>query len=191
VEALSIDDDMEYMYYAGRNCSDCSEDLMLTDDVVLVQVVIPKVENGQVVFPVFENPDGSYAYEPYVFHDHCWGENVDLMRASLEEAGWLPKPDQYAFCRCAYCDSGIRVGEPMGFISYGQLTTSKRVPNGEVSVTFEEGKGQAERVCLSCLRVINDEVIEMWERLSYGGECAECTYERIWRDGVICDHEQE
>jgi hypothetical protein len=193
MESLSVQlgDPMKYMYHAGRECGDCGDDLMLAEEVVLVQIAVPQMHEGTVIHPAFENPDGSYAYDPYVFHEHCWSEDVDRLHVLLEEQCCAAQPHNYAYGQCAWCKSGLLLGEPVGYIEYGQLTASKRIPNGESSVVFESSKRPATVVCLSCIRSMNDEVIEMWENISYCRECHICTYKRVWRDGVVCDHPQE
>jgi hypothetical protein len=193
VESLNVHlvDPMKHMYYAGRTCSDCDEDLMLSEDVVTVEIALPQLHEGAVLHVPFENPDGTYAYEPYVFHEHCWGESSDRLHQILEDQCCRAKPDAYAYTQCSACNSGIRLNEPVGLVQYGQLTASKRTPNGEASVVFTSSSRPPMVLCLACIRTMNEEVIEMWESVSYNGECPVCTYDRVWRDGEICTHQEE
>jgi hypothetical protein len=178
------------LYYSGKICADCEEALLLGEGVVVVQVVIPQTTEGRISFADFENPDGSYAYEPFIFHSHCWEVNYERLTEELEEQACEAVADPRAFRKCSACSSGLLLGEPVGLATYGLLSTSKRTPNGDPSIVFERSQVQ-KCLCLSCLRTLNEEVIEMWETLSYSGECSLCTYERRWRTGTPCDHEEE
>jgi hypothetical protein len=184
-------DTVSSLYDSGRVCSDCEEAIYNSDGVVLVQVVLPQVVEGRVVLQDFEEPvTGGYAYEPFLFHEQCWGSNYDVLLEYLEEECCEAVPTPHSFSTCAACGSGLLPGEPTGLLSYGTLSVSPRTPNFEPSVVFTRGQ-RHQLLCLSCLRTVNEEVIEMWTTLSYAGECALCTYERRWRTNTPCDHDLE
>lgn len=179
------------LYYSGQICSDCEEELLLGEGAVVIQVVLPQLVEGRVTPQDFENPDGSYAYEPFTFHPHCWEVLYERLQEELEEQCCNPVLDTRAFGKCDACNSSLLLGEPTGLVEYGLLSTSRRVPNGQPSVVFNKGDVR-KLLCLCCMRTLNELVIEMWEGgISYHGECAVCTYERRWRTGTPCDHEQE
>ena len=92
---------------------------------------------------------------------------------------------------CKLCHSGLRLNEPTALVSHGELRASHRSPDGSSGPTFHTHPNGREVLCLSCIRALNDEVMEMWEHISYSGECPSCTHERIWRAGGVCQHEYE
>ncbi len=181
-----------FIYGTGHECADCSEELLVTDEVVLVQIVLPALDQqGRVSYPPFLNPQGEYAYDTFFFHQSCWMGNEETLRESLEDEGLEPVGDQYSFCGCTICQSGIRLNEPSLLVQPGEMQSSQRSPNNERALTFVSYTGQTELWCLSCTRAVNDEVIEMWDSISYQGECVGCTHDRNWRIGEMCHHEQE
>lgn len=186
------DDDLRFIYYAGHQCAECHEELLVTDDIVLLQIVIPQLsQEQQVIYPPFETADGNYAYEPYFLHGMCWDQIEERLGNLLEEENCDTIHDQYSFRVCDSCKSGLRLLEPVAMVSAGELQASKRSPNGERTVCFNRYE-PTRFYCLSCIRAVNDEFLEMWESgISYQGECVQCTYQRIWRDGIVCTHDQE
>jgi hypothetical protein len=182
-------------YSSGHICSasDCAAELILTEDAARLEVVIPQLdENHQVVYqPFISQATGTFAYEPYHFHEQCWQEYVDALVELLEEYDARTVHDEYSFITCTYCYSGIRLHEPMGLVRHGALHANKRTPNGEGSPSWYTRPGAVDYLCLACVRAINDEVITLWEEnggISYAGECPACTHARIWRRGELCNH---
>lgn len=178
---------MRFIYHTGQTCAHCGEDLLVTDELVLVQIVIPQLaEDNQLAMPAFETAEGEYAYEPYFFHQHCWMEIDERLDELLQEEACEPVDDAYSFRVCDTCKSGLRLNEPVALVSLGEIQRSKRVPNGEGTLSFQPYESQR-FYCLSCIRAVNDDIIEMWEHISYGGECIQCTYDRCWRTGSTCN----
>jgi hypothetical protein len=168
--------------------SDCGEKLLVTEVVVLLQVVIPKTnEHNQLYYEQFLNAQQEFAYEPYFFHDGCWANTANVLSELLIDMDCCPEEDQYCFGHCGACGGGLRVHEPMGLIEMGEFNRATRVPDGHGS-TFIPYEQPAERYCLSCLRAINDEIIELWDSISFAGECAHCTFDHNWRTGTPCHH---
>lgn len=185
------DEDLCFVYHAGHQCAECHEELLVTDELVLLQIVIPQLnEMQQLVYPPFETAEGNYAYEPYFFHSMCWDTIEERLHALLEEENCETIHDQYSFRVCNSCKSGLRLLEPVALVSAGEFQASKRSPNGERTVCFIPYE-PTRFYCLSCIRAVNDEFLEMWDHISYQGECVQCTYQRIWRDGMVCTHDPE
>lgn len=183
--------DMSPSYTSGHICAagDCGAELILTEDAVRLEVVIPQlVESNQVVYPPFVTQAGEFAYEPYHFHQQCWLEYVELLEQELEEYDARAMPDQHSFINCVVCYSGIRLLEPMGMVRHGCLQINRRNPNGEQSMFWHTNK--FDHICIACLRALNDDILNLWGEtsISYMGECPACTYKRIWRNSEVCHH---
>ena len=179
-------------YDSGKLCPECGRNLMLSEAAVLLQIVVPmQNEQGQVLYPPFEGADGGYAYEPYFFHQECWESNHEALDQLLCDYDCHAVHDDYSFMVCKLCNSGMRLNEPAALISHGELRSNQRSPDGMRVPTFYTYPNGRELICLSCIRSLNDEVMGMWEHISYRGECPQCTYNRIWRTGEVCQHEYE
>ena len=179
-------------YNSGKHCAECGNELLLTEAAVLIQIVLPQLnESRQVVYPPFEGADGAFAYEPYFYHAECWAANHEALDNLLSEYDCRAVHDDYSFMTCQLCHSGLRLNEPVALVSSGEMRASRRSPNGDSSPTFYTHPNGVEVLCLACIRTLNDELMEMWPHISYGGECPQCTYDRIWRTGGVCQHEYE
>ena len=166
---------------------DCGETLLLTEDVVLVQIVIPMMVEGALKVEPFLRDPGQYAYAPSFLHESCWQECSEGLHESLREFDAQIVEDGFSVIYCEACGSGIRPQEPTCQLSLGLLEASKRCPNGRNTVVFYATETQY--LCLSCARTVNEEVLELWpDGISYAGECARCTYDRNWRTGQVCSH---
>lgn len=191
VQSAYVGDEELFMYETGHVCAECQETLIVTDELVLLQIIVPRVNaQGQIEYSPFERADGSYAYEPYFFHSRCWDDLEERLAGLLEDEGCSPVHDAYSFRVCDACKSGIRPMEPVAMVSAGELRASKRAPNGEHSAAFATYE-PTRFYCLSCIRAVNDDLLEMWDHISYSGECVQCTYHRVWREGSACTHEKE
>ena len=179
-------------YKTDKVCPECGEELMLTEAIVLLQIVIPQLnEMSQVVYTPFEGPNGSYAYEPYFFHPGCWKLNEEALDEMLAEYDCHAVQDDYSFMTCKLCFSGLRLGEPLAMVLHGELHANRRSPDGIHLPTFAPYTNKRELLCLSCIRTLNDEIIELWDHISYNGECPSCTYDRAWRTGEECRHDYQ
>jgi len=180
--------DEDPSYETEHNCagSECGATLFLTEDIVLVQIVLPQ-HTGDLKAEPFQNALGRFAYAPSFLHEHCWQECNEGLHDSLQDLDVQPVEDPQAVLLCEACGSGIRLNEPTCQVSLGLLETSKRCPDGRDTVVFYSTETQF--LCLSCARTINEEVLELWpDGLSYANECPQCTYARVWRTGQTCPH---
>jgi hypothetical protein len=177
-------------YNSGKLCPECGKELMLTEAAVLLQIVVPQLNEARQVFYLpFEGADGGYAYEPYFFHADCWAANNEALDTMLTEYDCRAVHDDYSFMTCKLCHSGLRLNEPAALVSHGELRASRRSPDGNSAPTFHTHPNGRELLCLACIRTLNDEIMEMWKHISYSGECTSCTYDRIWRTGGVCPPE--
>ena len=180
------------MFQSGHICADCAKDILLTDDTVLISVVVPRLEGYRLLYPAFENAQGQFAYEPHFFHHRCWEALQESLREELDEYDCLTVADPYGVCQCGLCHSDIRAGEPAGMKSLGELRSSPRCPNGKTTFIFDTCNHLPEFWCLSCMRTLNESIITLWdEGIAYAGECSICTHERNWRTGGICNHSED
>lgn len=167
----------------------CGAALYLAEDVILLQVVLPQQIENQVVYVPFTS-NGTYAYEPYFMHEHCWQEYYESLHEFLQDLDVQVVEDPYSSLLCEACGSSIRFGEPSCLVSFGLLEANKRNPDNKQSVTYHTNETQL--LCLSCIRTFNEEVLELWESgISYYGECAMCTHERVWRTNEVCQHPKD
>jgi hypothetical protein len=179
-------------YDSEKLCPECGKNIMLTEAAVLLQIVMPTAnELRQVLYMPFERADGGYAYEPYFFHAECWAANNEALDKLLSEYDCHAVHDDHSFMTCKLCCSGLRVGEPAALVSHGELRASQRSPDGIHTPTFYTYPNGRELLCLSCIRSLNEEIMGLWDHISYSGECPGCTYDRIWRTGAVCQHEYE
>ena len=72
----------------------------------------------------------------------------------------------------------------------GEFQAADRQPEGYAH-KFQPYDQTPDMYCLSCIRSVNDDIIELWETISFAGECAACTYQRNWRNNAQCNHEEE
>lgn len=189
---LHVDkDDPAHMFETGHVCTDgdCGSALLVKEVVMLIQVVIPQTnELQQLVYSPFEGAEGAFVYEPFFFHDGCWANIEDSLSSELEEVDCRLEHDQYSFGTCDACGKGLRVNEPIALLQMGEFEASSRQPDDAHNQTFKPYVDEPQRFCLSCIRVVNTELMEMWDHISYAAECADCTRERNWRTGVPCIH---
>lgn len=178
-------------YNSGKHCAECGNELLLTESAALIQIVLPQLtEARQVIYLPFEGADGGFAYEPYFFHAECWAANEEALDNLLSEYDCHAVHDDYSFMTCKLCHSGLRLNEPAAMVSHGEIRASRRSPDGGgTGATFHTHPNGVEILCLSCIRSLNDEIMEMWDHISYSGECPSCTYDRIWRTGMVCPPE--
>jgi hypothetical protein len=187
-------DEPTIMFETGHKCTDgdCCAELLVTECINLLQVMLPTVDSaGVTTIEPFLGPNHEYAYEPFFFHDGCWANIMNALSDLLEEyeLSDLLEQDPYSFAHCAGCRRGLRVGELLGTVQLGEFSGAIRAPEGHAA-KYTAYNQAPEYLCLSCLRAVNEDIIELWERISYAGECTSCTFERNWRIGVPCTHEE-
>jgi hypothetical protein len=165
----------------GHICADCGEDIMYTDECVLVQVVQLQEFAGKTFHhPVIDEDDihGDFLFEPYFFCFSCWDDTYKDVQESIEDGP--PIEDDESQHDCTLCGSGIRDWEYAGSFSIGECRVSVRSPNGVSGPRFYSD-AKPETLCLYCLRIINENYIELWANLTQAEECMDCTQLRCWR----------
>jgi hypothetical protein len=169
---------------SGHVCADCGEPLGLTDEVWMVGVAQPHHLNNKVFYyPVLDEEDGGFMFEPFFFCFDCWEGHYAALREEVSDD--LPVEDAASASECLCCGSGIRDWEYAGVFTLGEFRSSRRSPNGVRGAKFVEIQ-KTEALCLYCLVLINTGHIEMWDDVSQFDECADCIQMRCWRYGS-CD----
>lgn len=173
---------------SAHECAYCGEDIHSVEELQLLQVVYANRVNGKLEFYAIEDERGEYLYKSKFFHFMCW-EEVQEGLAEITEDQEPPICDEIErrACECDSCTADIRHWETTGMVQFGELRRAKRMPNGDSTLYFDECNTAPRTFCISCLRTINHEVLEMWPEISHAGECAEGTLYRCWRDGG-CRH---
>lgn len=176
-------------------CAQCCELTVFTEELVLIQIVQPHFLNGRLLLhPVLHDETGDFLYEPYFLHFACWENVEEELESDIEDIP--PISDDLSPIQCKCCQSGIREWERCGAIQMGELHISKRAPNGTRGEDFVEA-GNPDIICLYCLLVINQGILEFWEDgISQDCECGDCLQARCWRlgPGTTCPcmcHETE
>lgn len=162
-------------------CADCEDPISCGDEIVLVQIVQPKLAGGALLYyPVIDENDveGDFLFEPYVYCFSCWDDHYWDLKREAEDVP--PVQDLHAVVECACCGSGVREWEYAATFTVGELSLSAREPNNVRGPHFVPN-GKPEVICLYCMIVLNDNYITMWEALSQFGECTDCTHTRCWR----------
>ena len=191
---ISAEDDnevYEMIYDSGKECTRCQEKIMLVEEVYLLWVVSAHM-NGEIQILPVESDDEDFMFEPQFFCFSCWEANLeDLIQVDVEDLDVHTVHDDRSVYECVVCDSGIRLDESFGQAVLGEIRYSKKEPNGEQTLYYHViGMGLLP-ICISCLKLMNEEVIGMWDVVDQEGECNEGTHMRCWRTGCheSCDLE--
>lgn len=178
-----------------QTCPSCGEEIVFTEEVVLLQVVQPRIINGEVYLLEILGDEGDFVYAPYFFQFGCWENVQEELEEEIEDVP--PIEDVLSQFSCRFCRSGIRELEQCGALSFGELHISKRSPNGQRGEEMIEA-GTPDLVCLYCLLLINEGILELWDAdsggVTQGGECGDCLQARCFRlpDGTCpCTCHQE
>lgn len=163
-------------------CSHCGDNLELVDEILLLQVIYPNRTNEGNAYFIVEDDVGDYAYTPQYFHLQCWEEIAADLDGYNEEREPFFEPED--LWECDSCTSSINRWETTGMLNEGELRQSRREPNGEPTIYFDTCNIKPRFYCASCLRTVNDDIIELWDTFSHNGECAEGTRQRCWRLGT-------
>jgi hypothetical protein len=181
------------IWESGHICSNCGEDLHLTDDIVLLQVVYPGYDaQGRLDYFILQSSGGDYMYEPQFFHAGCLEELVvDFEDHISMESPHMDPEEHLQVAECTTCTAHIRAHEVSATLNRGELRCSKRSPDGTVTIYFDNCSSiDTEVICLACLWRFNEEVFEMWDKVETG-VCQIGLYERCWRYGACqlgCRH---
>lgn len=166
---------------SGEPCASCSENIEFLEEVFFLQIAVPQISNGELLLYPLVDTEGGYAYEPFFFEFGCWENEYEEIREATEDLP--PIVDHQSKLRCLCCGSGIRELEYVGALLVGELHASQRNPGGKSTPTFRPS-GKPEVLCLYCIRVLDESVIDLWEGgISQMGECIDCTLARCWRAG--------
>lgn len=174
-------------------CAHCEDEIEMTEECFLLQVVQCQSIGGQVHFyPVIDetDEDGDFLFEPYHFHFDCWEELYEKINTEMRDVP--PVEDVVSVIECSCCGSGIRgievhdggeiPGEYSATYSLGEFRRSERAPAPEL--TFGPAFvpiAKPEVLCTYCTAILNELAITMWEDFSHEGECTDCIQNRCWR----------
>ena len=174
---------------SGYSCedSDCEDTIYYGEEAVLIQVATLRRGDGELLKdPVLDlnDPDHDFLFEPHYFCMECWNALYDFVRNELSDKP--PIHDPFSTLTCSCCSSGIREGmEYVGVAEVGEFRRSRRAPDG-LSGPYYEVTANPLLLCLSCLLVINEGLIELWSNLTQDGECIDCSDARCWRAPCTC-----
>lgn len=164
-----------------HNCASCGEALSYTEEVFLLSVVQAQLIDGRIEYYDVLDDSGDFAYIPYFFEFVCWESIEEDLKDRAKDVP--PIVDNQSLLECAACESDIRAWETLGLVSFGELHSSRRTPDGPSTIFTE--MGDKRHVCISCLYTIND-VGQFWENgmsEGYPGykACEEGIHARCWR----------
>ncbi len=187
---IGVEDDeevYEFIYDSGHACARCQRKIMLVEEVYLLWVVAARVNGGVNILPV-ESDEGDLLYPPQYFCFDCWEENCEGLTDYVDKI--QPVYDDKGVFECSICDSAILIDESFGQPILGEFRCSVRQPDEEAAYYFHRLQERELCICIACLKILNDEVIEMWEEgVDQEGECDQGTHLRCWRVGCSqqCD----
>lgn len=158
LEPFTIEDlaEKESLSCSDRECEGCAEPLAFGDPCVMLRLMCPVRDNGEVVLLDAVESDGSYMADPLIYCASCWeGYNEDMWvhRDDLLLAG--QKAGKPSPLRCAHCQVQIGWGNCVTQVVHGELDTSPRT----LETTFRaanEDVSRAELICMNCLGSLND-----------------------------------
>ena len=170
-------------------CVNCGEDLHLTDEIFLLQVVLPGY-NEQGLLDLFIVTEGDdYKYDPQFFHLECWEELWFGMEEHIEEfQSPPPTDDRNKVAKCHGCSAQIDVYETSGMLSFGELRCDQHLPDGQPIILFDSCNVRPHLICIECLHTFNSDLFEMWPTVSHGAVCSYGIHTRCWRQGT-CQYE--
>lgn len=173
-----------YINRTGIECAKCGESISYTDEVFLLTVVVPIITPEGVIYEPLSSEDGDFMYAPQVFDLMCWEEIEEDIRERVQDVP--PIIELRAILECSICESGIMQQEALALVSFGEIHCSQRCPNNTATNTFQLYDSDPKHVCLSCLRIIDEEIVTMWEgEVQQIDECRQGTHYRCWRYGCV------
>ncbi len=166
-------------------CGQCEDDLIFEEDVIIVEVMSPRIVDGRVeLIPVMDEL-GNFAYDVYFLHYKCWEEILEEWKEEIADTP--PVVDQDQLLQCCCCAGSIREYETVMTTTLGELTRSKRSPSGGGHGLHLERNEAPDVLCIWCLSMINTHWLTFWEEPpTIQGECEECQHLRCWR-GFDCE----
>lgn len=169
---------------SGKECADCEDHILFSDEVFLITVVRPSVSLDGLSYNIVESDDNDFLYEPRFFDVECWENQLEDLREHMENRP--PILELRAILDCSICASGIKENELIGLVTFGEIQHSERCPDGEATSKFVPMDPDPTIICTACLWYMNENVIRLWEgSVQNVDECEEGTFIRCWRYG--CD----
>lgn len=168
--------------------SDCEAPIHYGDESVLLQIVFVQRGDGELLkYPVRDedDPEGDFLFEPHYFCMDCWTKTYEWVREQTENQP--PVQDMLSTVSCSCCGSGVReCAEYVGVAEVGEFQRSRRAPDNLSGPRFEVSANPL-LICLSCLHLIIEGYIELWDHLTQIGECIDCCNARCWRAPCSCN----
>lgn len=183
--------DESWLRDSGIACSYDGEAIEYLDGVIVTFIVKPGLYNGALVFyDIMTEEQNDYLYEPAFFHSKNWDEIEEKFLPYAEEVEAIDIDKAIAICR--FCKSGILEGETTCVATFGEVLRSQRNPDLKTYGNhFENMDHKPYIICISCIRVLNEEVHEIWpDGVCHNDECQTGTVVRCWRDGCGGNCEQ-
>lgn len=179
--SVALEDDPSVWSKSDADCAHCGERLHYTEEILYLNVGTGVSGDGNQFFIAeYYDLEGDYYYEPQFMHLECWESVLEELHEMVEEAP--PVEAEGEILKCRGCDGSICELEYFMFAYVGELQVSSRKPNGDVSQIFWNNSSPY-CICLSCLLLIQEHVLDMWEDVNQFGECEDCTHARCWRLG--------
>lgn len=169
-----------------QDCDRCGESILLDEDIVLVQLVYPRMtQEAELVFDLLMGTDEYPLVRSLFFHFSCYEE----VEQELQEytADTLPIEEAHSVLSCDYCSSSIRMGEVCATATQGEISHSPRLTHTTTFIPAQEADGTPAFpavACVVCIGLLAEAVfIEEWSTISQKGECSACSSARCWRAG--------
>ena len=175
------------------SCRVCGESISFAEEVFVITIAVAQLGvRGMQYSPLLFAEDGDFLYEPVFLCANCWEDSQEGLGDIVRD---IPSVlDDYAVVDCGPCKSGIREGEVVALVTYGEIRLSKRCPNGiNGGSTFEVMDADPTILCISCINTLSKEVVdELWtELVKQFNECPEGTEIRCWRNGCSADEDSD
>ena len=179
------DDELE-LAETDIHCTQCEDPLHLTEEVFLLRIIRPYVEEGRHVHEDVLDGNGNFKHPPAFFCFTCWEEEQENLETIQEDVP--PVADPRGILLCDICRSDILEEESVALLQFGELHLSQRAPNHKHSPTFVE-LDSGKHICTACLTHLEDtrtdpiwsEDIEPTPNVSV---CIEGIFSRCWRYGT-------
>ena len=166
-------------------CICCQERTCYSEDAFSLGVFTVFISGGLTFVPLVLEDD---PYPARVFDMDCWESCEEELREAKENEP--PIYDDFAILDCGVCESGIREGEILGVISFGEVQRSTRnADNMGPSDTFVSMDPDPLILCVACLNTLDTDIVQdLWDfRIVQHTECTEGTFTRCWRHGCSAD----
>jgi hypothetical protein len=180
-DAGEQDDLYRFVMKTEHRCAACDDPLCLTEEVVVITVVLPVIEATNFFYAPAEADDNDFLYEPRFCCYECWEDVVNELSEMLDNTP--PIEEISAVVLCSVCKSGICLGEVMGLGTMGEFQCSQRSPEIAATTIFDAQDPDPTPICVACLRKLSEDYLDLWESVGQGDECQEGTEIRCWRHG--------